>query len=96
MPKNSSTADARKRAQALVAQVKKRIARQEGADTAQAETDESADGSGAAAEAESMDARSGNAHGTRTRHALAKSHVTRAQGHAAARTQRTQGRREGK
>ncbi len=43
-----------------------------------------------------MEARSTQAKGVRTQHALAKSHLSRAQGHAASRTQRTQARREGK
>lgn len=95
---NSGTADAKKRARALVAQVKQRVARQQGTPPPIGE-----DGQGDAdpttatdAEVEGMEARGAQAKGVRTQNALAKSHLTRAQGHAAARTQRTQARREGK
>ena len=98
MARNTSTAEAKKRARALVAQVKQRVARQEGAAAPEGATDE--EGAGGAdghdAETEGMEARSTQAKGVRTQHALAKSHLSRAQGHAAARTQRTQARREGK
>lgn len=96
---NSGNADAKKRARALVAQVKQRVARQEGT-TPPEGTGEEGIGSDATAgqdaEVEGMEARGAQAKGVRTQKALAKSHLTRAQGHAAARTQRTQARREGK
>lgn len=98
MARNTSTADAKKRARALVAQVKQRVARQEGITAPDDVTDaEGAEGGvGQTAESEGMEARSTQAKGVRTQHALAKSHLSRAQGHAASRTQRTQARREGK
>lgn len=96
----SSSADAKKRARALVAKVKQRVARQQGTSPPEGAGE---DGTGASdavagqdAEVEGMEARGAQAKGVRTQKALAKSHLTRAQGHAAARTQRTQGRREGK
>jgi hypothetical protein len=78
--------------------VKQRVARQQGSAAPEDVTDaEDAEGAvGQAAETEGMEARSTQAKGVRTQHALAKSHLSRAQGHAAARTQRTQARREGK
>lgn len=97
MTKNTDNADVKKRARAVVAQVKQRLAKQRG--EPMLEPDDEADSSGAEGkdpEAEGMEARSAQAKGVRKQHALAKSHVTRAQGHAAARTQRTQARREGK
>lgn len=72
MPKTTDKAEARKRAQALVAQVKQRIAKQEGVTEPVHDGDEDAPRSAEPA------------------------HVTRAQAHPAARTQRPQGRREGK
>lgn len=98
MARNTSTAEAKKRARALVAQVKQRVARQEGAAAPEGATDEegAAGAEGHAAEAEGMEARSAQAKGVRTQNALAKSHISRAQGHAAGRTQRAQARREGK
>jgi hypothetical protein len=68
----SSTSDAKKRAQAAVAQLKQRIAKQEGQAAPDAHAGEDAD------------------------QAMVPAHVTRAQAHPAARTQRPQGRREGK
>lgn len=65
-------ADARKRAREAVAQVKARVARQEGSEAPAEHAGEDAD---------------------RT---AVPGHVTRAQAHPAARTQRPQGRREGK
>ena len=98
MARNTSTTEAKKRARALVAQVKQRVARQEGAAAPEGATDEegAAGAEGHAAETEGMEARSAQAKGVRTQHALAQSPLSRAQGPAAARTQRTQARREGK
>ena len=98
MARNTSTAEAKKRARALVAQVKQRVARQEGAAAPEGATDEEGpEGpTGQAGETEGMEARGVQAKGVRTQHAIVKSHLSRAQGHAAARTQRTQARREGK
>lgn len=97
MARNTSTAEAKKRARALVAQVKQRVARQEGAAAPEGATDEEGTGGGAAqdGETEGMEARGAQTKGVRTQHANVKSHLSRAQGHPAARTQRTQGRREG-
>ena len=72
MAKSTDKTEARKRAQALVAQVKQRVAKQQGA----AEPDQDAD--------------------EETPRSAEPAHVTRAQAHPAARTQRPQGRREGK
>lgn len=95
---NSRNADAKKRARALVAQVKQRVARQEGAPPSEATGDDGTAeaATGQDAEVEGMEARGAQARGVRKQKAIAQSHLTRAQGHAAARTQRTQGRREGK
>jgi len=97
---NSGNADAKKRARALVAQVKQRVARQEGTSPPEGTGEDGMGASDATAgqdgEVEGMEARGAQAKGVRTQKALAKSHLTRAQGHAAARTQRTQARREGK
>lgn len=100
MAKDTSRADAKKRAQALVAQVRERLARQQGT-APPAHADEDADaadaaGEGQAAETEGLAARSTSARGVRKQQALARSHMTRAQGHSMARNQRAQGRREGK
>lgn len=77
-----------------VAQVKKRVARQEGAPEPEGAADEteSAETVTRESEPEAMVAKSAQAKGVRKQHSLAKSHVTRAQSHAAARTQRTQAR----
>jgi len=72
MAKTTSISDAKKRAQEKVAQLKQRIAKQEGLATPDAHAAEDAD------------------------KAVVPAHITRAQGHPAARTQRPQGRREGK
>jgi hypothetical protein len=102
MAKDTSRADAKKRAQALVAQVKQRVAKQQGSAPPDADSDEDApdgapDGTdGQAAEAEGMAARGAQARGVRKQKAIAKSHITRAQGHSMARNQRSQSRREGK
>ena len=64
--------DAKKRAQEKVAQLKRRIAKQDGIAAPDAHAGEDAD------------------------KAVVPAHVTRAQAHPAARTQRPQGRREGK
>jgi hypothetical protein len=68
----TSRAEAKKRAQAAVAQLKQRVAKQEGIAAPDAHAGEDADRTPPPA------------------------HVTRAQAHPAARTQRPQGRREGK
>lgn len=99
MSKNAATDEAKKRARELVAQVKKRVARQEGApapEEAVADETESTETVNRENEAEAMQAKSAQAKGVRKQHSLAKSHVTRAQGHAAARTQRSQGRGDSK
>ncbi|MGV3519133.1 hypothetical protein [Luteitalea sp.] len=72
MTKTTATAEAKKRAQAKVAELKQRVARQHGIAAPDAHAGEDAD------------------------KALQPAHVTRAQAHPAARTQRPQGRREGK
>jgi hypothetical protein len=73
MPNDAtSRADAKKRAQEKVAQLKQRIAKQEGLAAPDAHGGEDADKT------------------------VVPAHVTRAQAHPAARTQRPQGRREGK
>ena len=72
MTKTTSMSDAKKRAQEKVAQLKQRLAKQEGIAAPDAHAGEDAD------------------------KALVPAHVTRAQAHPAARTQRPQGRREGK
>ncbi len=98
MPKSPTTNAAKKRARAIVAEVKERVARQDG--SAAPEDEAAAPGSAAPVapprQAEGMEAKSAQAKGVRKQHAIAKSHHTRAQGHAAARTQRTQGRRDSK
>ncbi len=96
--KSSTTDQARKRAKEIVAQVKQRVARQEGTPAPEdaAAGSESAHTAVRDNEAEAMAAKSAQAKGVRKQHAIAKSHSTRAQGHAAARTQRTQGRRDSK
>ena len=97
MAKDTSRAEAKKRAQALVAQVRERVARQQGtAPTAHADEEADPAGEAQSAETEGLTARSATARGVRKQQALAKSHVTRAQGHTMARTQRAQSRREGK
>ena len=72
MTKTTTNAEAKKRAQAAVAQLKQRVAKQEGVPTPDEHAGEDAD------------------------KALQPAHVSRAQSHPAARTQRPQGRREGK
>jgi hypothetical protein len=72
MTKPTTMADAKARARAAVAQLKQRIAKQDGAAPPDAHAGEDADRSQPAV------------------------HVARAQAHPAARTQRPQGRREGK
>lgn len=94
MSKPTANEDAKKRARELVAQVKKRVASQEGSPEPEAavEEPESSETPTREGEAEAMAAKSAQAKGVRKQHALDKSHVARAQGHAAARTQRTQAR----
>jgi hypothetical protein len=69
---HEAKADTKKRAQEKVAQLKQRIARQQGLAAPDAHGGEDADKT------------------------VVPTHVTRAQSHPAARTQRPQGRREGK
>jgi hypothetical protein len=68
----NTRAEAKKRAQAAVAQLKQRVAKQEGTESPDTHAGDDAD------------------------RAQTPSHVARAQAHPAARTQRPQGRREGK
>lgn len=77
MARTTALAEAKKRAREAVAQVKQRVARQEGA----ADNDEGGIASGG--------------DGAGTTHAQTRGRAARVQGHPAARTQRTQGRREG-
>jgi len=72
MSKTSANADAKKRAQEKVAQLKQRLARQDGVTAPDVHSAEDGD------------------------RPPAQAHVARAQAHPAARTQRPQGRREGK
>lgn len=72
MTKTSTNAEAKKRAQEKVAQLKQRVAKQDGVAAPDEHAGEDAD------------------------KALQPAHVSRAQSHPAARTQRPQGRREGK
>lgn len=72
MTKTTANAEAKKRAQAKVAQLKQRVAKQDGVAAPDEHAGEDAD------------------------KVLQPAHVTRAQSHPAARTQRPQGRREGK
>jgi hypothetical protein len=100
MPKDTLKAKAR----ALVAKVRKRVARQEGTP---ATTDAPVpDGPAVAAqpgaastpegEAEGMRTRSTNAKANRVKHTLDKSHITRLHGHVSGRGQRAQARRDSK
>lgn len=85
---------ARKKAKAAVARVRRRVAQQAGA-PADAIAPEAAPG---AVEADTTSAveRSRGAKGARVQQKLAVSHVTRAQAHVGARTQRRQGKRDSK
>jgi hypothetical protein len=99
-PKDTLKAKAR----ALVAKVRKRVARQEGTPaTTDAPIPESpavAAQPGAAStpegEAEGMRTRSANAKANRVKHKLDKSHITRLHGHVSGRGQRAQARRDSK
>jgi hypothetical protein len=97
-----SKEDLKAKAQKLVAKVQRRVAEQTGTPTAVAESSpDTPDGAPQAApiasldaETESMQARSADAKGSRVQHKLAKSHVTRMQGHVLGRGQRSQARRD--
>ena len=85
---------ARKKAKTAVAKVRKRVARQAGAPAdaiADMATSDSAE-----AETNSAVERSRGAKASRVKQTLAVSHMTRAQAHVGARTQRRQGRRDSK
>ena len=82
----------RTQARAVVSRVRTRVARQAGAPAAAVEGAPAS--SNVDAEAASAVERSRGAKGPRVQQKLAASHVTRAQGHVGARTQRAQGKRD--
>ncbi len=82
----------RTQARAVVSKVRKRVARKAGAPAAA--VDDAAGPGGREAESVSAAERSRGAKGARVQQKLAASHVTRAQGHVGARTQRAQGKRD--
>lgn len=82
------------RAKALVEKVRARVAGQAGAPAAVVSDDGLPAAEALAAEATSLRSRSRDAKGPAVQHSLAATHLTRAQGHAGARTQRAQGKRD--
>lgn len=94
-PRKASVPMTKGRAKALVEKVRARVAEQAGAPAAVVSDDPLPAATEAlAAEKASLQSRSRDAKGPALQHALAATHLTRAQGHAGARTQRAQGKRD--